>query len=117
MIREYKVSRNNEARSFNHGCGTKSALYILSVYFYISVFSMQCACAVMTYVDCPTIPYTSTLSKKRKDFLKVNEHNVFLSTTMSEPFLSLQRTKRDMAEIYIGLQIKYPLCLSDSTGT
>jgi len=39
---------------------------------------MQCACAILSYVACPTLQYFSTLSDKRNDFRKQNviEHQM-----------------------------------------
>jgi hypothetical protein len=51
-------------------------------------------------VDCPALPYFSTLSHKRHDFMKkVIEHKMcvlILSTILSKTFLILRRNERDM---------------------
>jgi len=41
---------------------------ILSVCLSPSLSSMQCACAILSYVACPALQYFSTLSHKRHDF-------------------------------------------------
>ena len=39
------------------------------------------------------------------------------SETLSEKFLILRRTERDMIKMFIGLLVKYPLFLSDFNET
>jgi hypothetical protein len=61
---------------------------------------MQCARAILSSVACPALQYFSALSHKRHDFLKnVIEHKMrvlIFSTTLSEIFLILRRTERDL---------------------
>jgi hypothetical protein len=71
----------------------------------------------MLSVVSPALQYSCTLSTKRRGFRKkkVIEHKMFLDFlyNVSQMFLSLRRTKRDMIKMYIGLHIKYPLFLPD----
>jgi hypothetical protein len=46
----------------------QQVLHILSVCLQPQVFSMQCACAILSYVACPALQCFSTLSHKRHDF-------------------------------------------------
>jgi len=64
----------------------------------------------------------STLSYKRHDFQKKYIYiywtqnvcfDFLYSLCFSEAFLILRRNERQMIKIYIGLQVKYPLLLSD----
>jgi hypothetical protein len=61
---------------------------------------MQCACAILPSVACPALQYFSTFSHKRNDFIKnITEHKTCVlsfSTSLSETFLILRRTERDM---------------------
>jgi len=74
-------------------------------------------------VACPAVQYFSTLSHKRHDFRKkkVTEHKMcldFFQKLLSETFLSLRRTERDVIKMYIGLlHVKCRLFLSDFNET
>jgi hypothetical protein len=59
--------RNVEACSCNHCCSGK-ALHILSVCLWPLVSSMQCTCAILSFVACPALQYFSTSPHKRHDF-------------------------------------------------
>ena len=67
---------------------------------------MQCACAVLSSVVCPAVPYFSAESHKRHDFKKRKksfsiENCVWIfSTKLSETFLILRSFERDMI-IYV----------------
>jgi len=80
---------------------------------------MHCACAILSSVACPTLQYFSTLFHKRYEFRgekKVIEHQMWVltfSTALSETFLILNRTERDMIINLPSLHVKYPLFLSD----
>jgi hypothetical protein len=77
-------------------------LRILSVCLQPEVYSMQCACAILSSVACPVVQNFSMLPRQRHDFRKkkkVIEHGIyvlFLSTTPSEIFLIFRTIKRDM---------------------
>jgi hypothetical protein len=77
---------------------------------------MQRACALLSSV--------ATFSHKRHDFRKkkkelLNKKCVFwfCLQLLSETFLILWRTERDMVKKYIGLHVKYRLFLSDFNET
>jgi hypothetical protein len=83
------------------GVETQQVLHILSVCFWLLLPSVNCACAILSSVACPALPYFSTLSHKRHDFRKekVTEYKkpvVSFSTIFSETFLILRRSERDM---------------------
>ena len=65
---------------------------------------MQCASAILSSATSSALPYFSTLSHKRHDFRgreKVVEHKMcvpIFSTILSETFLILRRTERDMTK-------------------
>jgi hypothetical protein len=69
------------------------------------------------HVTCPALHYFSTLSPKRHDFREkkiLNIKRVFwFSLHLSEIFLILRRSERDVIKMYIGLHVKYPLFLSN----
>ena len=65
-------------------------------------------------------PYFSTLSHKRRDFLKkVTEHKMCVSifSINFDTFLHLRRIQRDIAINIKRLHVKYPLFLSDFNKT
>jgi hypothetical protein len=72
---------------------------------------MQCACAILLYVACPAVLYFPKLSHKRHDVRKY--HRIlkvrfdFLYNFLSETFLILRRTERDMAKTYTGLHVDF----------
>jgi len=62
---------------------------------------MQSTCAILLSVACPALQYFSTLFHKRHNFRKkkVTEHKMcfdFLCNFVSEIFVILRRTERDM---------------------
>jgi len=61
---------------------------------------MQCACTILLFVVCPALQYFSPLSHKRGRIREnVVEHKMcvsILSTPLSETFLILRKTERDM---------------------
>jgi hypothetical protein len=63
---------------------------------------MQCACATLSSMACPTLQYFSTLSYKRQDLKKKKKLPKtkcvfwFSLQFLSETFLILRRTERDM---------------------
>jgi hypothetical protein len=71
-------------------------------------------------VACPALQYVSRLSHKRNDFRKtIIEHTfvfLFPLQLLPETLLILRSTEREMAKMYIGLQVTYSLLLSDFNG-
>ena len=62
---------------------------------------MQTACAILPSVACPAVRYFSTLSHRRHDFRKKDLLNIkcmfwFSVQILSETFLILSRTERDI---------------------
>jgi hypothetical protein len=76
---------------------------------------MQCTSAVLSSVTCPSLHYFSTLSLKRHDFRKnVIEHKTFaliFSTNVTERFLILRRTERDVIKSIYWSFCKVPVFL------
>jgi len=80
---------------------------------------MQCACAVFSSVACPALRYFSALSHKLHDTWKnIFEYKICLifSTTLSEIFLILRITERDMIKNAYCYS-KFPLFLSNFNET
>ena len=63
------------------------------------VSRMQCACAIISSVNCPALQYFPTLSHELHDFRgKGTEHKIcvlIFSTAVSEIFLTLRRNEGD----------------------
>ena len=84
---------------------------------------MLCAFAIFSSVACPAVQNFSSLSHKRHDFrnkklLKVKCVSLFCLQFLCDKFLNLRRIERNMSKkIYIGLHVKYLLCLSDVNET
>jgi hypothetical protein len=78
--------------------------------------SMKCACSVLSSAACPALQYFSTLYHKRHDFRKtlLNIINVFwfYLQCFSETFLIIRRSEPDMVQVYIRVNVKFPLFLS-----
>jgi len=68
---------------------------------------------ILPSVDCPAVPFFSTLSHKRYDFReKVTEHKMcvlILSIISSETFLVLRRIRRDIINVLRSLCKVAPL--------
>jgi hypothetical protein len=68
---------------------------------------------IILSVVCSALQYISTLSHKRHDFCKnVTEHKMCVlitSTTLSETFLILRRTERDMVKNVYRYACKVPV--------
>jgi hypothetical protein len=77
---------------------------------------MQCACAVLSSVACPTVQYSSTLSHKGHDFRKKVldiKRVLIFSATLSATFFVLRRNERKMIKMCIGIHVRHPLFLPD----
>jgi hypothetical protein len=85
---------------------------------------MQCACAILSTVACLVLPNFSTLSHTRQDFRQkkklLNIKCVFWFSLqlLSETFLILRRTEREIWwKKNPGLYVKYSLLLLDYNET
>jgi len=106
--------------SCNHCCCRKamSVTQPGRVYLQTYISSMQCACAILSYVALHAVQCFSTLSRERHDFRKkkVTEykmHVLIFSTILFETCLIVRRIERHMIKMYIDLHVKYPLFLFD----
>ena len=81
----------------------------------------QCECVILSSVACPALQYFSTLPHKRHDLRKklLNIKHVFWFSLLllSEHFSFYEELSEIWQEMYIGLQVKYPLFLSDFNET
>jgi hypothetical protein len=82
---------------------------------------MQCACPVF-YSDLSGCKRFSTLSHERYDFRKKKKNGIkrvfcFYLNPFPETFFILRKTEQDVIKMYIFLQGKYPLFLSDFKET
>jgi hypothetical protein len=80
---------------------------------------MQCACAVLSSVVCPTVLYFSTLSHKRHDFrgkILLNIKCMFLDFLYKfclQHFSFQDEFCKILSQMSIDLRVKYPLFWSD----
>jgi hypothetical protein len=97
-----RVYSNPEALSRNYRRGKAiNVTYSECVFVALIIqHSKRMRPITLPFVACPDLPYFSTLSNKRHDFLKkVIQHEMcvlIFSTTLSETFLILRRTQRDI---------------------
>jgi hypothetical protein len=68
---------------------------------------MQCACAVLSPVACPTPKYFSALSHKRQDFLKkkINEHKKRVLISSTTFVWNISHCKKNSAGYYNNVHI------------
>ena len=78
---------------------------------------MQCGCAILSSVVCPTLKNFSTLSHKRHDFRKKKIIAYEICFDFLNNFIGKvsyhKRTEQDTIKMCIGLHVIYPLFLSD----
>jgi hypothetical protein len=98
------VLRNTEARSCNHFGSGKEITIICSecVFVDLYIYSVKCACALLSPLARPAPQYFSQFFYKRHDFRKkkrlLNSNRSFLFSLrdLSETFLILTGIRRDM---------------------
>jgi len=83
---------------------------------------MQCACAILSSVASPALQYFPTSSHKQHDFRKKKLLNIkcvfgFSVQLLSETFLILRRTERDMIKNVNWYYVKYRLFFADFNET
>ena len=82
-------------------------LHILSVYLWVR--SIQCACPIFSYVTCPVLQRSSTLSQKRNGCEKKNviEHMmcVLIFFTPLKHFSLSEELREIWSKMYIGLHV------------
>ena len=111
--------RNTEGRSRSLCCSEKAIS--IKYYEYVSVFlsylsGMQCACAILSSVACPTLQYFSTLSHKRHNFRrKLTEHKmcvlIFSTTFVWKKIFILRKNERDVIKIVYRSSCEVPYIL------
>ena len=112
------VYRNTETRSCSHCCRGKAKRITYCECVFVAV-SIQHAMRILHIVICGqygyTVRYFSTLSHKRHDFRKIllNIRYVFWFSVqlLSETFLILRRTERDMITSVCWSSCKVPVIL------
>ena len=75
---------------------------------------MQCACAILSSVSCPTLQYFSTLSHRRHDFreeeiIENGMRGLIFSTNLSRKFLIIRIIERDMMKNAYWPSCKVPV--------
>jgi hypothetical protein len=85
------------------------------VFVNLQVSSMQCSCVLFSSVACPTLQLFFHLFHKQNDFriklFPIKYVFCFSLQLLSEIFLIIKRTERDMIKLHIGLNANYPLFL------
>jgi hypothetical protein len=69
----------------NRCCSGKAISITYSECVFLS--SMECACAILSYLACPALQYFSTLSQKQHDFRKKVTKNKMCVFTFSTSFV------------------------------
>ena len=75
---------------------------------------MHCACAILSSVSCPAVPYFPTISHKRHNFREKKLLNTkcvfwFSLQRLSETFLISRRSERNIIITVHSCSVKYPL--------
>jgi hypothetical protein len=83
---------------------------------------MQCSCALFSSVACPSVPDFSTLSHKlhafrKKSLLIYSVCFNFVYNFRLKHFSFEEEISQILSNMYTGLQVKYPLFLSDINKT
>jgi hypothetical protein len=111
----------SDSRSRNNCCSGKaiSITYSECVSVALVIQHVKRMRLILPSVACPALPYFFTLSYKRHDFRKtlLNIKCAFWFSLQLLPktFLILRRIQRDTTInlcMFVGLHVKYPLCLS-----
>ena len=129
VINSLKLYRKNKAAVYikfniaeclyNH-CGSRKLIIITYSEWVFVALSFQHAMRVrrLSSLACPAVQYFSTLSHKRPDFRKrAIEHKmcpVIFIQLLSEPFLILRRTERDIMKTVYWYLCKVPVILRGS---
>jgi hypothetical protein len=75
---------------------------------------MQYICVILPSVACLSLQYFSKLSHKEQNFINENSLStkcvLIFSTNLSESFLILRRTERDMVKKVYWSSCKVPVC-------
>ena len=95
----------------------KKILHALRICLYSYISNMQCACAILSV--CPAVKYFSTLSHEWGDFriyiYIYTEHKMcvlIFCTILSETFVNLRRTERDLITSVCRSACTVPVLLS-----
>jgi hypothetical protein len=78
---------------------------------------MLCACVLLNCNLLPHRLYSILPHYLRKNILNIKRVFRYLLQLLPETFYVLKRSERDMIEMYVGLNVKYPLFLPDFNET